>query len=385
MQTKITHEQLRSELDQGKRIKDIAEKYDVSKSLIHRKINKLKQTGYDPENGRKHSNPEEQLVKGYSTLVRMKDKGDTSTGTVLEWVKTNVALRDQIDTAKRMMEALQIDIKPVPLIKFKNKPQTSDRFTCIPLGDPHIGLQTWQKQVGVQWNLEIAERVYKKVFTRLLESLPDTEECVLVNTGDFFHADNIAGMTTRSGHHLDMAGLHGDWIRSGLMLMRMFIDMCLKKYKFVEFINVPGNHDDLLGQFLGASMAMMYENNPRITVQQGDDSFQYVQKGEVLLGFAHGHKCKLSALPGKMADDQYKLWGITTYRHWITGHVHHNHWVQFKEHPGCNLESVGIIPPKDSYSYGGGYGAGRGIQGLIFDKVVGYLPLRVAESVRADD
>jgi UDP-2,3-diacylglucosamine pyrophosphatase LpxH len=165
----------------------------------------------------------------------------------------------------------------------------------------------------------------------------------------------------------------------------MFIDACLRKYKKVEFINVPGNHDDILGRAIGSYVWQLYRDNPRITVQKGDSPFQYVKRGKVLLGFAHGHTCKLSSLPGKMADDQFKLWGKTTYRHWITGHVHHNSWTQFKEHPGCKVETVGIIPPKDAYAHGGAYGAARGIQGIIFDKKVGYSPKRIEETVRAND
>jgi len=69
----------------------------------------------------------------------------------------------------------------------------------------------------------------------------------------------------------------------------------------------------------------------------------------------------------------------------LSGHVHHNQWQQFKEHPGATVESVGIIPPKDAYAHGGGYGAGRGVQGLIFDKVNGYLSQRICEIVRPTD
>jgi hypothetical protein len=219
----------------------------------------------------------------------------------------------------------------------------------------------------------------------LLEALPDTEECILVNTGDAFHADNAAGVSTRSGHSFDLDGRHGKWIDAGYMLMRMFTDLCLQKYKKVEFINVPGNHDDILGRTIGSLIEHVYSDNPRLTVQKGDNPFQYVHRENVLLGFAHGHTIKLPSLPGKMADDQHKLWGNSTYRHWLTGHVHHKSWIQFKEHPGCKVETVGIIPPKDAYAHGGGWGAGRGIQGLIFDKKHGYLPLRVEENVRGDD
>lgn len=385
MKSKITHEQLRDELESGLSQGKIAAKYEMNPRTIERRVAILKAGGYDPANDRRHKNPSDQIAKGYSTLHRLKNKEDGSIGSVLEWVKTNVALQDQFDSAKKLVEALLLDVQPLPLIKFESKPQTKKQFTCIPIGDPHIGLMVWSKETGESWDLKIAERVYTKVFKRLLSSMPDTEECVLVNTGDAFHADNVAGETSRSGHKLDLDGRHGKWIDAGYMLMRMFCDLCLKKYKKVEFINVPGNHDDILGRTIGSMIDQVYSNNPRLKVQKGDNPFQYVHKDNVLLGFAHGHTCRLPSLPGKMADDMYKLWGNSTYRHWITGHVHHKSWVQFKEHPGCKVETVGIIPPKDAYAHGGAYGAGRGIQGLIFDKKVGYLPKRFEEVVRGDD
>jgi len=383
--TKITHEQLREELRAGNKPVDIAKAYSMSHSVLLRRIKKLKATGYDPANDRDYNNPENHPVAGYSTLVRHKSASDSSTGKVLEWVKTRVDVRNQMDAATAMIDTMIADIKPLPVIPFKNYVATSDQFTVIPIGDPHIGLMTWSKEVGEDWDIKIADRVYRKVFKRLLTNLPDTEECVLVNTGDFFHADNIQGETSRSRHKLDLDGRHGKWLDAGFVIMRMFIDACLRKFKKVEFINVPGNHDDILGRAIGSYVWQLYRDNERINVQKGDSPFQYVRRGNVLLGFAHGHTCKLSSLPGKMADDQYKLWGRTTYRHWICGHVHHNSWVQFKEHPGCKVETVGIIPPKDAYAHGGAYGADRGIQGIIFDKKIGYSPRRIEETVRGTD
>ena len=382
---KITHEELRDELRAGKTTKEISDQYGMSQRVVQRRIKNLKDSGFDPANDREYNNPENQLVSGYSTLVRHKHKDDSSTGRVMEWVKTNVHISKQVETAGAIVESMIEEIKPLPVIPFKNTVATTDQFTVIPIGDPHIGLMTWSKEVGEDWDIKIADRVYRKVFKRLLSNLPDTEECILVNTGDFFHADNIQGETSRSKHKLDLDGRHGKWLDAGFVVIRMFIDACLRKYKKVEFINVPGNHDDILGRAIGSYVWQLYRDNPRITVQKGDSPFQYVKRGKVLLGFAHGHTCRLSSLPGKMADDQFKLWGKTTYRHWITGHVHHNSWTQFKEHPGCKVETVGIIPPKDAYAHGGAYGAARGIQGIIFDKKIGYSPKRIEETVRAND
>lgn len=382
---KITHEELRDELRAGKTTREISDQYGMSQRVVQRRVKNLKDSGFDPANDRDYNNPENQLVSGYSTLVRHKHKDDSSTGRVMEWVKTNVHISKQVETAGAIVESMIEEIKPLPVIPFKNTVATTDQFTVIPIGDPHIGLMTWSKEVGEDWDIKIADRVYRKVFKRLLSNLPDTEECILVNTGDFFHADNIQGETSRSKHKLDLDGRHGKWLDAGFVVIRMFIDACLRKYKKVEFINVPGNHDDILGRAIGSYVWQLYRDNPRINVQKGDSPFQYVKRGKVLLGFAHGHTCKLSSLPGKMADDQFKLWGKTTYRHWITGHVHHNSWLQFKEHPGCKVETVGIIPPKDAYAHGGAYGAARGIQGIIFDKKIGYSPKRIEETVRAND
>lgn len=325
------------------------------------------------------------IKTGAATLYRHKEREDSSTGKLLEWIKTRVDINQQIEAANALIQSMVEEIEPLPFVPYEGKAKNPNLFTVIPIGDPHIGLLTWAKEVGEDWDLSIADRVYRKVFKRLLAQLPETEICVLVNTGDFFHADNIQGMTSRSGHHLDLDGRHGKWLDAGFILLRMFIDACLRKYKEVEFINVPGNHDDILGRALGSYAYQLYLNNPRCNVQKGDNPFQYFHKGEVLLGFAHGHKCKLASLPGKMADDQYKLWGKSTCRHWITGHVHHNSWLQHKEHPGCTVETVGIIPPKDAYAHGGGYGAGRGIQGIVFDSKEGYTPTRAQEKVRARD
>lgn len=364
---------------------EIAKELNLTTRTVRRAKQQLRNSGFDKQNEREHHNPQNQVVSGYSSLVRMKSKDDSSTGKVLEWVKTNAKLTEQVDVATRLIDAIVHDITPVPEVKYKGRKRCDNLFTVIPLGDPHIGLKVWESQTGESWGIESAKRVYSKILNRILTNSPDTDEVILVNTGDLFHADNMAGVTSRSGHKLDLDGHIGEWLDAGMVIMRMIVDACLAKYRKVHFVNVPGNHDDLLGRMMGGFIEQVYLNNPRVSVQKGDNPFQYVHRGNVLLGFAHGHTCRLSSLPGKMADDQYRLWGQTTHRHWITGHVHHNQWLQFKEHPGCSVETVGIVAPKDAYAHGGAYGAGRTLQAIVFDSEIGYSPVRITESVRATD
>lgn len=376
---KLTEEQLQEAYERhqnGETVRALAEEYGQHSSSLFRRFKTLER--------RQNIDIKDPFFNGATILQRIKDKDDTSAGVVMQWVRENVSLKKQYEKATQLLDSLAKQVKPLPPIPYTLQP-SSDMLTVIPIGDPHIGLQCWSKECGVDWDLKIAERVNRKVFARLLSQLPDTEECILINTGDLFHADNIQGESSRSGHKFDLDGRHGKWIDTAGIILQMWVDACLRKYKKVHFVNVPGNHDDILGRFVGTYIDGVYRNNSRLTIQKGDNPFQYVHRNKVLLGFAHGHTCKLSSLPGKMADDMAVLWGQTTFREWITGHVHHNSWQQFKEHPGASVRTVGIIPPKDVWAHGSGYGAGRGIQAFLYDTEVGYNPIRVSDIVRATD
>lgn len=362
--------------------KDVGKDPGSVRRMIRLVKSRAADRGYDPEHNRTHTVSENQIISGYSDLVRY--PADDPAGRIIGWIKSNRKLVDQLDDVKAIVEAMGDDLPRVPPAVYKGHSINKHHFTVVPVGDPHIGLRTWSKEVGVDWDLHIASRVYEKVFRRLFERSPDTEVCVLFNSGDFFHADNIAGETSRSGHKLDLDGRPGYWIDVGVKIMRLLVDMCLSKYKKVYFYNTPGNHDDILGLALGVFISNMYENEPRLICSKGTNPFQFFERGKVGIGFCHGHTCSLKSLPGKMADDMAEMWGRTTYRHWFTGHVHHNQWLQWKEHPGCTVESVGIIPPKDAYAHGGAYGGRRGTQLVIMDDR-GYMPNRFSESVLPTD
>jgi hypothetical protein len=381
---KITRQQLKDELAIGTKYRDIAEKYGCSLKTVRNKTYILKRSGFDPENHRYHSNPDDQPVSGYSTLVKYGDNDPL--GRVLEWVKTKVEIKDQLSSIDRLCKSMAQDVQPVEAVKYLGSRNTNkNEITVIPIGDPHVGLMTWKKEVGVDWDATIAPRVFKQVFNRLLAKCPDTEEVILVNTGDFFHADNVEGVTSRSRHKLDLDGRHGKWLDVGGSLLMMFIDHCLRKYKKVTFVNVPGNHDDILGRFLGTLAECVYRKEKRLTILKGDSPRQYLKRGVVGMGFAHTHLCKMKQLPQAFAMDEPRIWGETSLRMFFTGHVHHDQEILFKDNNGCLVTSAGIIPPADSYSHGAGYSSMRTIQAAILDTKYGELVSRPCATVRSDD
>jgi len=327
---------------------------------------------------------EGQAISGYSTLVKFPE--DDPLGRVLEWVKTRKSITDQIDAMEKIAQSLSEQITPVSSVKYLgNKNPSKSKITVIPMGDPHIGLMTWKKEVGTDWDLSIAQRVYKNIFARLLSECRDTEECILINTGDYFHADNIEGQTSRSRHKLDLDGRHGKWLDVGGSLLIMFIDSCLKKFKKVTFVNVPGNHDDILGRFLGTLAAQAYRKEKRLTVMCGDNPRQYIKRGMLGMGFAHSHLCRPKQLPQAFAMDAPQIWGETKLRVFFTGHIHHDSETIYKDNNGVLVVSAGIIPPTDAYAHGAGYSAQRTMQAYTLDADRAEMVIRASVTVRGED
>lgn len=168
-------------------------------------------------------------------------------------------------------------------------------------------------------------------------------------------------------------------------LLCMFIDFCLKKFKKVTFVNVPGNHDDILGRFLGTLATQVYRNEKRLTVLKGDSPRQYVQRGNVATGYAHSHLTKLKQLPQCMAMDEPLMWGQTKLRIIFTGHVHHESETIFKDNNGCMVCTAGIVPPADAHAHGVGYSSYRTMQAATLDIVNSEITNRPSATVRPSD
>lgn len=305
-----------------------------------------------------------QVVSGYSTLYRTDRDGEK----VLEWVKTKADVNTILQSIERAVDGFVAKLpktKPVKAPKISN-----DCVTVYPLGDPHVGLLTWHEETDADWDCSIAPKVFDKVFGDVLARTMPAKTAIIANMGDYFHADNIAGVTSRSGNRLDLDGRPDKWIRVGLDIACRFIDTALTKHQKVIWMNVTGNHDDILGLFLGRALERIYSGEKRVEVVTGSRPYKFMRFGKVLLGFAHGHLCKAEKLPSIMSDLASEDWGKTMFRHWFMGHVHHS---SFKEYAGASVETVGVIVPSDAYARGAGYSHQRAFQAITYDPNVGEI------------
>ena len=312
--------------------------------------------GYSPEHDMTRTVPDGFLVRGVSTMY------DKNGRIAAQWVKSAI---DRERQEAIMQEAFEAMAATLPRVEPSPEPTTdydSKLMACYPIGDAHIGMYSWGEETGEDWDLKIAERLHCTAMAHLVESAPNSEEATIINLGDWFHSDNMEGVTTRSGHVLDMDSRYAKMASVGIKIMRQCIESALKKHKRVRVINATGNHDDTTSLMLSICLANVYENEPRVTIETSPSAFHYFRHGKCLVGVHHGHSTKADRLPGVMATDRAKDWGESEFRYWWTGHVHHQ---SLKDYAGVTVESFRVLAAKDAYAHWGGYRAPRDMKCIV--------------------
>lgn len=306
--------------------------------------------------------PPGHLIKGVSTLL-------DGSGTVrAQWVKTRLEDQEKWDlfwkAAKQHAEEYRGLAFPQPA------PMVSDSETCTiyPLGDPHIGLLSWEKETGENYDLKEAVRVFNTGLDALVQRAPTSRKAVLVNLGDYWHAENDKQVTPKSGHKLDVDSRKGKVTRVGFDLIRSMVDRLLTHHMEVYIINVRGNHDPEQALMLALWLEAVYENEPRVHVLPAENPYVYFEFGKSLVGVHHGDGCKADHLPILMAADEPEAWGRTKYHYWLTGHIHH---LTRKEYPGCIVESFRTMAARDYFAQHGGYRSGRSMEAMVLHREFG--------------
>lgn len=306
-------------------------------------------------------------MKGYSAYY---DEDGNRRG---HWVKTDIA-KEQV--YQDLVEAVSDLSQSLPARRKRKKtPKKVDKdlLTVYPLGDPHIGLLTYAPEVNQNWDLKIAEKMFLPLFEKLVKAAPGSEECVVLDLGDFWHYDAMDQRTTRSGHKVDADGRPSKMIQVGYRIMTQIIDSALDVHKRVRVQIMPGNHDDLGSIFMRVSLAHVYRNEPRVIVEQTPNVFQYFQWGNNLVGSHHGDKCKMAQLPMVMAADKPLEWGQCKHRYWYVGHFHHDSTTihNGKEMAGCKVETFRTIVATEGYAHEAGYRSGQDGKAIVLHKEYG--------------
>lgn len=305
-------------------------------------------------------------VKGTSTLYTIGKDGKERISA--QWVKTR---EDQADIEQRvrdwvsgLADEVQRPIEPVDPPGQCN----SDLMSFYPMGDPHVGMYAWAAETGANFDLKIAEQDLFAAVDYLVGQSPPSHRAALINLGDFFHTENLAGTTTQSGHALDTDGRLHKMLDTGYRVIRRCIHRMLEKHAEVEIINAPGNHDRVLAMAMSLALRSIYEDEPRLVVHDAPTMRHYIQHGKCLIGVVHGDQTKDHELPGIMATERAEQWGQTKFRYFWRGHHHHD---SRKEYNGCMVEQFRTLAAGDAYAIGHGYLSGRDMKCIVMHKDYG--------------
>ena len=306
--------------------------------------------------------PEGEMVIGRS-IYTADDEGNKA------WLKTRrtmtEAARDK--ALQSFVDGLTKGVKPYkPKAKPKIKKFATDLLPAIVIGDAHFGMRADARETKVRdYDTKIASNDMLAAVDYLVDLAPASEKCLLVNVGDFIHANGSSG-TTFGGTKLDVDTRIEVVLEIAAQTFLFAIDKLLTKHKSCVVVMARGNHDSDTAIALALILKFYYSKEPRVTILDPHGFFHTVQFGKNLLAVHHGDKVKavkLGAILPKMLPEQ---WSSTVYRKWLVGHIHHQNAIETDN--GVFVEAFGTLAPPDSWHAGAGYGSASVMNQVVFHR-----------------
>jgi len=326
----------------------------VSRSMDSLKKKAARQ-GYSPDHDMVHPAPDGFHLKGASTLYK---DGEP----VLQWVKTNI---DRERQEELFVAGLAAAAQDLPRLSPIDPPKhTIDALHNVyTLTDSHVGMLSWGRETGEDWDLYIAEDVLVGCFEQMVDHAPDASSCTVNQLGDFVHFDGLDAVTPTSGHQLDADGRFEKVAEIVVKILRRVVDIALAKHDKVHVIMAEGNHDMASSVWLRVIFDALYENEPRVTVDKSPLPYYVYQHGKTMLAFHHGHLKKMAGLPLLFAARYPEIWGTTKHRVCHTGHLHHK---DIKESPGMTVVQHRTLAANDAYGARNGFISERSVTAFTY-------------------
>jgi len=322
-------------------IRSAAREFGISHTAIARSNERLSKRaakqGYAPDYDMVRSVPPGFLVKGASTYY---DQDGNVKG---QWVKSQIDPEQLKEKIEDIVESLNLPrYKPA-----KIPPQQSDDLmNAYILGDPHLNMYAWAGEVKNDWDLDIACERHLDATTDLVNRSPKANTGILCTTGDLFHSDSLRPVTPGSGHIVDWDGRLGRAWDHATLMIRTMIDRMLKKYQKVIFVCIRGNHSETLELLLAKSIAIAYENEPRVDVLDNTSKHMQYTFGANNIIFTHGDKLKDQDKANLAVSLFRKEHGNASFSHVVSGHLHHARLIELS---GVLVEIFQVLATADAW------------------------------------
>jgi hypothetical protein len=232
----------------------------------------------------------------------------------------------------------------------------------VDLFDVHFGKLAWRAETGEDYDLKIAERIYRDAVEDLCSYAAgfEIDQIVLPVGQDLLHIDNLNNTTT-AGTPQDVDGRLAKIVEVAEMSV-IWAAEYLAKIAPLKVIWLPGNHDRLSSYMLVRTLAAWFRNSPGVEVDASPNVRKYHHYGVNLIGYTHGDRERPASLPLIMATEQPKAWSESLYREFHIGHRHISKRVQstaVDTHDGVAVRTLQSLSGRDAWHHASGYVGGR--------------------------
>lgn len=306
--------------------------------------------------------PEGHTVKGVSALL------DANGNVSAQWVKTKQGEPDPLEIVERIKTALA-DIVPAAPVEAPAI-VLGELCTVYGIADAHIGLRSWHHETGSSYDTDLAAERVKDWVAQCVAASPAAHTGIIMDVGDYFHANDDTNQTPTSKHVLDVDTRMFRTLEIGVATLASAVESALTKHQEVRVVVLPGNHNSTIYLAILFSVAERYRDNPRVIVHKKPGEFFVHEFGRVMIAGHHGDKAKADRLVHFVADEYSEIWGRTKHRFLFTGHLHHH---KSQDIGGMKWEQLRAVAERDAYAVSHAYSARAQMQAITYHKFRGEI------------
>ena len=292
------------------------------------------------------------------------------------WVKTpkdengfshSVYLRPQQEATEDVLERIKTAFEGIEPAKAIAAPEAvmADLCTTYGIADAHVGLRSWSKETGSDYDTDIAAERIKDWVAQCVAASPASHTGIIMDVGDYTHQNDDTNQTPRSKHVLDVDTRMFRTLDVGISALGAAIETALTKHQEVHVVILPGNHNPTVYLSVMFALAERYRNEPRVIVHKKPGEFFLYEFGKVMIAAHHGDKAKADRLVHFVADEFAEAWGRTKHRFLFTGHLHHH---KSQDIGGMKWEQLRAVTERDAYAVSRAYSARAQLSAITYHR-----------------
>lgn len=282
-------------------------------------------------------------------IERMTVNRDGDQNVRQDWLKLKANAAETMEVFDAIKTAFK---EHVPVGKIIRAPAAclDHMLSVYPIVDIHLGMLSDGKETGQANDLDKGTARLFEGVDDLVDRAPRSKHALIINPGDFFHANDQRNVTPKSGHQLDVDSRFPKVLIAGVKTLIRIIERAAQKHEFIEYKGLKGNHDPESAIALTVALAMYFANNKRVKIDIEGRDFDWYWRlfGKCYIGATHGHNVKPDMMYRAMTERNPDYWAASTHRWFIYGHIHHD---TAKRIGSVKVESFTQPVPGDSHSH----------------------------------